>query len=347
MLKLIKYLSIVAVLVAGLSSAWFWFVSEGLRQQQEDIYGALNKMGSGDFKNDILIIGSSRAQHQLNPLVIDSITKLTSYNIAADGVSIVECEMFLRYYLEENAAPKLVLLNVDLPMFDLGEPIYRVNQYFPYLAQQAIYKSLVKYDNKVKVAKHAPFIGAAFYSDRSVNYALQGWLNPNRSKYAYKKGFIPYEEKWSDAQARKMEKHPVVIKNTKGLVHLEQMYKLCKSKEINLVLMYSPECIEGKTYVANTHGIKEKVKEIRAKYGGGIFDLSACEISEDHSYFKDPLHLNAKGAQWLSVQMGKFLSRELNIMVGDYLFIDKTDYGSKIPDTPLSFPFRHLTDTTK
>ena len=36
-------------------------------------------------------------------------------------------------------------------------------------------------------------------------------------------------------------------------------------------------------------------------------------------------------------------SMEKSMMVGDYLFVSKTAYGPKMPNTPLSFPFVHHT----
>ena len=44
-------------------------------------------------------------------------------------------------------------------------------------------------------------------------------------------------------------------------------------------------------------------------------------------------------------------SMEKTLLVGDYLFVSKVNYGPKVPNTPLSFPFVHhtlpLTETTK
>ena len=34
---------------------------------------------------------------------------------------------------------------------------------------------------------------------------------------------------------------------------------------------------------------------------------------------------------------------EKSLLVGDYLFVSKTAYGPKLPNTPISFPFVHNT----
>jgi len=36
-------------------------------------------------------------------------------------------------------------------------------------------------------------------------------------------------------------------------------------------------------------------------------------------------------------------SMEKSMLIGDYLFVSKTSYGPKLPNTPLSFPFVHHT----
>ena len=36
-------------------------------------------------------------------------------------------------------------------------------------------------------------------------------------------------------------------------------------------------------------------------------------------------------------------SMEKSMLIGDYLFVSKTSYGPKLPNTPLSFPFVHQT----
>ena len=36
-------------------------------------------------------------------------------------------------------------------------------------------------------------------------------------------------------------------------------------------------------------------------------------------------------------------SMEGSLMVGDFLFVSKVNYGPRVPETPLSFPFAHNT----
>ena len=93
-------------------------------------------------------------------------------------------------------------------------------------------------------------------------------------------------------------------------------------------------------YIADVNHVKDR--SLLPKSGSGewtssiLFAIVAATIV--HTYFIQPFTIPSS-------------SLEKSLLVGDFLFVSKLSYGSRIPNTPIFFPFAHhtlpLTEKTK
>ena len=90
----------------------FWLI--GLRRYRTLDLGTLNKVISGNVNADILVVGSSRAQHGFDPRIISRQTKKSVYNIGLDGTQIdLQAALFFTY-LRHNRKPEFLILSLDV-----------------------------------------------------------------------------------------------------------------------------------------------------------------------------------------------------------------------------------------
>ena len=70
----------------------------------------------------------------------------------------------------------------------------------------------------------------------------------------------------------------------------------CKSGGIEVILVSTPEHIEGQMYVKNRQEIINIFRELAQDYNLLFIDYSDNEICSDTAYFYNASHLNATGA---------------------------------------------------
>ena len=76
-----------------------------------------------------------------------------------------------------------------------------------------------------------------------------------------------------------------------------QYIQECKSLDINLILVYTPEYIEGQQFVTNRSEIMTLLKGIAQENNLPFLDYSDHYLSMDKKYFYNSMHLNATGAE--------------------------------------------------
>ena len=178
-MKLFRHIAVIGALTAIVSTGIFLLVNSGLRRQKNDAFGKLNEMILKDTPYDIVFIGSSRTNLNVDPGVIDSVTHKKSFNFGLDGANIIDYNMHINAYLRAHKRPELIVLNIDPAMLDVNNKIKVPARYLPYCDHREIYDTLIAYSSWPMVARYMPFVGMSFYSDGTVNQALQAYIAPN------------------------------------------------------------------------------------------------------------------------------------------------------------------------
>ena len=107
------------------------FMSWRLRTNENRIYAAWNQVYNSDLDYDLVVNGSSRAWTQYNPLILDSILGINSFNLGIDGSAINRQIIKYRKYRDLHGAPLYLIQNIDLGTMGYTNG-YEREQFFPY-----------------------------------------------------------------------------------------------------------------------------------------------------------------------------------------------------------------------
>lgn len=239
--------------------------------------------------DDILILGSSKADHHYVPSVFEDSLGLTCYNAGEMGCGIIPA--YIRFQMVSNRKkPRLVLYEVT-PTYDYLE----TDSYTHYLG------AMRQYADRKDVRK--VYLD---FSDGLERFRLLSNMYCNNSKVLMNlkdvfakpdiwKGYEPLNGKINPNKVSKNVSDE--IKTDKPIDSLKYAYfeKLIletNRDEIPLVFIISPQ------FNNNTRSWEyEPAFELGHKYNIPIIDNRNCKIFVKHSdYFQDGTHLNHEGA---------------------------------------------------
>lgn len=235
---------------------------------------------------DILILGSSRAQHHYNPETLVKGTELTAYNGGLGGqplaFSLVQLSETLGRY-----KPKTVILDVtpDFRYDHDSDP--RLKILGPYFRTDTLVKSiLLDNGSKFERLKFTSYVYP--YNGMLADLVLAFFYVPTVNE----NGYIPSPGGTIDPGWQLSENEPPYNGiPEKQRQYLTKIADLCKNGNVDLWIVISP-------LYNTTNGEKEISLEIEAfAKANGIKHLNFTQAMTDYRLFKDHLHLTARGAE--------------------------------------------------
>lgn len=307
--KIALFFFIVALLAFALNLA----INHGLRSIKTSKFGAFNQVMSGRVNADIVISGSSRALCHYDPRTLQKMTGQSAFNLGMNSSQIDVQLAVLKTYLKHNAAPKLVIQNLDLFTFVTtrkGE-IYDPGHFLPYLYEAELYEALVRIDSEVWKWKHIPLYGYAVADMRYTSISgLLGCLGIS-GREDYFLGFNPRNEKWSRDFENFRASNPDGVNfpvEPEGVRALEALIRTCREKGIQVILVYSPEYYEMQKLELNREKIIGMFQEISKRFDVPFWDYSASPLCRQEQLFHNSQHLNADGATLFSADFASRLA---------------------------------------
>ncbi len=266
----------------------FGFVFSWLRSHAKGGSTANCEYIANRAKEDIIILGSSRATHHYIPQIIEDLLGMSCYNCGEEGNGVVLAYGRLKM-LTDRYKPKLVLYELT-PGYDYGtkEPN---NKYLGYLRayydKDGIREIFDDFDDELSWLKM-----------KSKMYQNTGRILPmlldNVIYRDNKKGFEALSGEMSNYADNSSlnQKQEITIDSLK-LTYMEKVIILCKSKQIPLYFMISPKYGMGKRDMS----IYEPAIILCEKNNVPIYNyISQPYISDHHVFFQDEGHMNSKGA---------------------------------------------------
>ena len=120
MKRFIKKITIYFSLLIVLGLSLQFIVDSGLQKCNVGNFREWNKILHGKIKSDIIVLGSSRALVQYDPVVIEDSTGLPCYNFGISGGRFVMQNAKWELYLKHNKPPRILIQNLDIIIL-LGE----------------------------------------------------------------------------------------------------------------------------------------------------------------------------------------------------------------------------------
>ncbi|MEH6535812.1 MAG: hypothetical protein V7719_05420 [Psychroserpens sp.] len=297
-----------------------YLISEGLRTSDRYAQGETyiwNQILEGDISEDIYIYGSSRAWVHFDPALIEDSLGMTAYNFGIDGHFFWFQHLRHKLLLKNNPKPKFILLSLDVFTLTKYEDIYALNinddfynskQFSPFILNAEIRQYTSKYKGFSWLDYNLPLY-RYYGKTEDLREAIRDKSRPFGDSNFRRKGYRAVGRTWTVdfEKAKSKMVHYEVIKHQPYVDLMNQFLKECRELDIKVIMIYSPEYIEGQEFVKNRVELMNTYTKISKTHQIPFLDYSRDSLCYDQSLFYNSQHLNAKGSKLFSEKLGNDL----------------------------------------
>lgn len=238
-------------------------------------------------KDDIIILGSSRAVHHYVPQVIEDSLGLSCYNCGQEGNGVVLAYGRFKM-LTSRYNPKLIIYEVT-PDFDYGN-VDSNSKYLSYL--RPYYDSNSEINNIISV-----------FDDELSSLKMKSKMYQNTAKILNNirdlfgsvdkhKGYVPIYGKMNPNNSKKQTIIDNYTVDSLKFSYMERLIVEAKSMDIPLLFIVSPRYNDSDYFKGCGPAV-----ELCNKYNVNFINFIDCEtVSNNIEYFQDNGHLNNNGA---------------------------------------------------
>ena len=238
-------------------------------------------------KSDVLILGSSRANHSFDCKIMHNELGLSCYNAGRDGMNIMYDGMILFSYLERYI-PKLVVLDLNASMLDDSWNETWQEMLCFYGMSEAIDEVINNLANPIE----------KFKLQSNIYRYNKTWEWLLKAKYSQEQSFLdgyrpmPVQH---DSPGTVDSVNQTFKADKNNLEMLDKIVKRCKDRGIQLIITYSPSLIVDSGNFAQfllDYGRKNRLV---------VFDWNGdVNYSSKPAWFYDKTHLNEDGAKYFT-----------------------------------------------
>lgn len=235
---------------------------------------------------DIVIMGNSRVWVHINPLVLDSVLGVESYNLGMDGSGVNRQIHKYNLFRKYNRKPKIIIQSIDAWCME-NKTGYEREQMYPYFWN---------WDFRKEYFDSEPF--TAF--EKYIPLYRFGSFHPLTSGPKYlTKGYRGMERHWNGTEFEKIKE--IVFKPNNDTAKMFEDYIAKATAEgIMVILVYTPQFVGATEKTSNQDYMHKWYEQLSKKYNTPILDYTYMDICRDTTYFYNAMHLNRKGAEIFS-----------------------------------------------
>jgi hypothetical protein len=255
---------------------------------------------------DVLVFGSSRANHHYQQAVFKKRLTLSNYNVGRDGTSIFYHYAILSCVLKRYS-PKIIILDFNGTEFGKAQLNYdKISLLLPYYRGHPEIRSIIELKSPFEKLKLLSYIYP--YNSSIFSIAI-GNSELNKKRWNDINGYLPLTKIWNgslqiDTNSTKYEVDMNIVKL------YESFIKDCINSNIKLYIVCSPYLIESNS-LTNSVNLG---KEIAAKNKVLFFDFSKdSTFINNRKLFADIVHLNDEGAKIFSNMLLDSISKSSEI----------------------------------
>ena len=290
-----------------------YIITTGLQKTNYDFYNEWNEITKGKVNADIIINGSSRAWVHVSPQILDSALKVNSYNLGFNDLGMSSQYYKYQEYLAHNTPPKMIIQTLDVFTLKSRDYLFDAAQYLPFFSHQNIRNCTSQSGLFSTPDFYIPLVRYFKYRKTAL-LGFKEFFNPTNYPNTRYKGFQGMDLTWkpvqvsqANAQVLHLEK---VIKIADAEIKLmERFLAECRQQKIQVVLVYTPEFIEGQDHHKNRMDVMKTYQQIAQKYQVKLLDYSQDTISYQKNLFYNVQHLNKKGAEIFSKKLATDLKK--------------------------------------
>jgi hypothetical protein len=241
---------------------------------------------------DVVIFGSSRANHHYVPEIFENKLHYSCFNAGADGNYLLYSYALFNTIVKRYS-PKLIIF--DIRPYELGNiasEYDRLSILLPYYQKYPEIRHVIELRGPFEKFKHISYI----YSYNSLIFQiLKGNLGSGKSEGPELKGYSPLNKTMKPEKIGTWDICDIPIDNNKVNL-VKDIISTCKKKNIELIFVHSPIWITMQK--SNCHNI---LADICSENGIRYIDMSNDSTFINRpDYFEDLSHLNDKGARIFS-----------------------------------------------
>ena len=287
-------------------------VDSGLKKSNHYLYAAWNDIYNGTINADLLITGSSRAELQISPTILDRDLKLETYNLGISAWTFPMQNARFKIYLKHNAKPRYIVHSMDLQMFSRREDLFNYQQFLPYLNDDDVKSAAKGYKGEFTPAQ---YYFPMFKYNGNMDLAAAGFFeffNIAKSRPISVKGYREQDLEWDGSFETFKKKFPDGYTHEfdgKVAEEFDEYLKYCKENDIKVILVFSPEYIELHPLITNKKEIISVFEGLSKKYDVPFLDYSNHPIALNKSYFYNSEHLTKEGAELFSEILAQDLEK--------------------------------------
>jgi len=252
----------------------------------DDIY-------ESNIEAEIAIYGSSRAWGHFNPRIFEEKLSRSTYNFGMDGHNFTLQKLRHEEYFKHNSHPKTIIYSIGTSTLAKRIDLFNKNQFLPVMLYNSnVYQHTKSYKGFSESDYFIPLIRYSSnleFSNLLVDTIFQ--------EYRYH-GFKGKDRHWNSDldKARKQFPNYQVDLDSSSIAEFETFVEEIQDHGIELILVYSPEYIEGQSLIKNRAEIISLIAGMAKHYNLPFYDYSDSAISENRDLFYNTLHLNSSGA---------------------------------------------------
>jgi hypothetical protein len=304
LIRLSYFILPVAILIYPLDV----FISTNLKKSNgfaKGEYSTWNDIIDGKINSDIVIHGSSRAWVHVDPNMLADSLNISAYNLGIDGQNFGLQYLRHRLLLKYNQQPRLVIHSLDVFTFQKKDGLYNAEQFLPYMLWDSeIDSTMLKYQNYGFLDCWVPLV--RYYGKfSSVDMAMSIYRQSQGNPPLRIRGYQGQDLKWnSDLEDAKRKGNKIRIDiDSSLLTTFEKYLEECKERKIDVILIYTPEYIEGQDFVENRKQIISIYKYLSCEFNVPFYDFSNDELSLKKEYFYNASHLNKIGSVYFTERL--------------------------------------------
>lgn len=270
-----------------------------------------NDIYKGKIDDEIFIYGSSRAWVHIDPQLLEEKLGRTAYNFGVDGQNFHIQNLINQELMTYNSKSKYIIYSLDIFTLRKNDGIYHNIQFLPYMfMNNNLHNYLSSYTGHSYFDYYLPMIRYAG-KGKVIQEALKFSISNDTSRPLRVKGYRGKEAVWNDdlKKAKASTDKFMITIDSSLTAKFNLFLDECKRQDIIVILVYTPEYIEGQNFVVNRAKIISLYEEIAKKNNLFFLDYSNDTISKQRKYFYNSSHLNKTGAELFTNKLIKDLKK--------------------------------------
>ena len=286
------------------------FISSRLLKNNNRIFASWSQIYKDSTNYDLIINGSSRAWTQYDPIIIDSILKINSYNQGIDGSAINRQIIKYNKYAQYHTCPKYLIQNIDLGTMDVTYG-YEREQFFPYFFyDRNLINDVNQYEKFSFVEKWVPCYRYIGYKD----VLLEAIFQDNTIHYFdfLEKGYKGHDLSW-DGTALDALDSVVCSCNPDALKEFTGFLTNVVESGTKVIFVYAPVYYKVIEKMTNRDEMYQMYQDLASQFDIPILDYTDMSICYDTTYFYNGTHLNRTGAEIFTTKLAQDLDSLLQV----------------------------------